>query len=1164
LATIRTGARAAQLAAELRDRFTRQPAGKALLGWQSYYRRFLEEIPGRALVDHRGPYLPDEARHTSLIDAIGAGKRSFLITAPPGCGKSRFALEFARRAARARESWDVRFVRHDEPTLGEELERLPQAGHRVLILDDAHESPALVQRLASFCSGAQGQSPTHLICLARPAGRAALTEALVSHFAEDEPVEMDLGRPNAKLIRDLIDKLIPHLSPHHRDVIRRFVADSFFAAVLLCSSVARQKRLPQTLSARNLRDYAVRQPIVQAIGDLCPAEKALRALAVYCACAPVRGGDATIRSCAAAQAALPVSQIESLERRILEAGLFEMDAQGSMQPVPDLMGDLILEEACLDEQGRASAFGQSLIHALFEQRRYEPVIRNCGDVTRLLSAAPRVEVMSELVLERARGLAPQSRSEALELLEGCASLVSRQPGGIVELVDALAANGILRAAPPARELSQADNLEVRAQRLLASAGERDHAIVPRALEYSRRLLACARADDAAHRALHESLLRLCQFAVARPLAHAMAVLDVLDRWVRSSDTEAAELAASLAHGFLKLEMNAGGQEAPTLASVRLKAADDVWKLRDRAIAILVRCAEHASPAVEHAAADSARHWALGYRGMPGGLRERWAPQLEREMDALCGAFGRMGSQTPHLPVRAAAEQLGWQWWTDGAEPFVRRGGKRILDTLPAAEIYSLWKALHAAMLPLFPVPLEEAMESQRHGEREPSVVPSAARPGELAGELFDRLDPLSRDPSGWSTMFVSVLSALPSQPLQPRAHRFLQEFVRRHPEEAWSFVSDEAAEGPLGAVLPVMLAELRTHDPQRWRGAIATAPPAKRLFAMQLGVLCAAAQLDSAERAIVAKGLQLEDAEAVHLAAQALLRPAHPDLALGFTAVFATLPARPADMRLWELTLGAFAAWGERLLSAPAGEEADPEIRAASGELLRLLRTCGDALSWDQGPHTRHLAAVLAVFAVAIPHTLKAWMRQEGSSVTDDAASESPLSPARMCEIVRRVAHAAVAPFWQKQFLDWITEEPDLAIAGARCLAQLCGLADPCVASLVTRIAQPSNGACPDALRELVRAHGASPRFVEDSLTLLQHLTDAPQVYRSLETEIISTLVRGERVGAGTAEGRSAALQALDRAHAVDLAPALCETLLRARRAIEAAMAEDLLGRDGR
>jgi hypothetical protein len=1062
----------------------------------------------------------------------------------------------------------VRFVRQDEPALDEELRQLPKASRLILVVDDAQDCPALVQRLASVCSGMQAPAQAHLVCLTRPAGRTALIEALASGFRVNEPLEVDLGRPDPKVIRELISALIPQLSPHHRDVIRRFVADSFFATVLLCSSVARQKKLPQTLSTRNLRDYALRQPIVEAIADLCPLEKAFRALAVYAACAPVHAGDAAIRASVAKHAGLPIADVEALERRVQDAGLFGTDGRGSMRPIPDLLGDLILEETCLDDQGQPTPFGRSLIRALLEQRQHEAVICNCGEIARLFSSPQPVDFLSELVLERANGLLPENRVEVGELLEGCAGLAVRRPGIAVRIVELLTAKEVLRVAPAALEASPAGEPEVRAQRLLTSAAECDATLVPRALEYSRQLLVRVRGDDATHPEPRRSLADFCQFAVARSLAHAKAVLDVLEKWSEHTDAETAVLAASLVHGFLGLEMRTRRWERDdsTSVSIALDPTADVCKLRDRALDILVRCASHSAPAVAYAAAGSLRQWAHGHLELAGERRQSWEPQLNREMDLLAEAFGKLGSATAHLPVRAAVEQQGWQWWMDGAEQFIRRGGSRLLQALPASDAYSLWKALHADTLPIFALPLDESIEPQQRRERlSPLIEPSDERVMELARQLFDRLDSHCRDSSAWSALFAAAVGEMPRQSPQPRACLYLKEFLARHPDDAWSLISENAASGPLGAILPALLAELRGQDTARWHDTIQRARPGTRLFEMELGALCSTGNLDSAERAMVSKGLDLDDGKAVHLSAQALLRAAHSELAPGLAAVFASLPRRSTDSRLWELTLDAFSQWGHHLLSLPAGEEPDSQTREVAGELLRLLRTSAGSLSWAQGPHTRHLADVLAIFAVAVPHTLKSWMRQEGIPSADGAESGSVLSQARFSEVVRLLSKSSAASFWQKQFIEWMTEESELASIGARGLAELGGLADPCIEPLALRIVRQPTDASLDALRELVGSCGSSPRFIGDALALLRHLADAPEAYALLENEIISTMSRADRARSGAIEDRNATLEAMDRAaRDADLPEALRRTLARARQVIQGSIEEDLLRGEAR
>ncbi|HEY0342235.1 MAG TPA: hypothetical protein VGC34_15635, partial [Steroidobacteraceae bacterium] len=374
----------------MRSRFTRQPKWQALVDWQTYYEALLHDRPGETLLRHSGPLVGDELRQVELIEAISGGRKLITVSGLPGYGKSRLALELARRIGRDQRNWAVRFVRHDEAAVRAEVRELPSVDRLILIVDDAHDTPQLVQLLAGVCAAADSRTSIHLVCLVRPAGRTVVTSALATHFPVGSQMEVELGRPSTKLIRELIDKLIPEVSPHHRDTLRRLVGDSFFATVLLCTAAAKQKKLPQTLSARHLRDYILHQPITRATGGLFPAQKALRALAVYAACAPVRPADAVIRASAASLSGLTPADVEVLEQRLPEL----------LQLVPGRTGALILEETGLDEQGKPTAFGQTLVRHLFD---YDPnaVIRNCAGIERLFSTPADVDLVGPVVLEQA-------------------------------------------------------------------------------------------------------------------------------------------------------------------------------------------------------------------------------------------------------------------------------------------------------------------------------------------------------------------------------------------------------------------------------------------------------------------------------------------------------------------------------------------------------------------------------------------------------------------------------------------------------------------------------------------------------------------------------------------------------------------------------------------
>jgi hypothetical protein len=73
-----------------------------------------------------------------------------------------------------------------------------------------------------------------------------------------------------------------------------------------------------------------------------------------------------VRELAAQLSGLATEQVEVLLNRVLAAGLFQEYGRARVRPVPDLFGDLILEEACLDTQAKPTAYSSTLIDRVFE------------------------------------------------------------------------------------------------------------------------------------------------------------------------------------------------------------------------------------------------------------------------------------------------------------------------------------------------------------------------------------------------------------------------------------------------------------------------------------------------------------------------------------------------------------------------------------------------------------------------------------------------------------------------------------------------------------------------------------------------------------------------------------------------------------------------------
>ena len=95
-------------------KIARHPRWRAFQSWREYYRPFLQADARQALIQHTGPLVGDARQQVELINGMVAGRGPAVVWAPAGCGKSRFAMELARRVERVHWRWRVVFVRHDE------------------------------------------------------------------------------------------------------------------------------------------------------------------------------------------------------------------------------------------------------------------------------------------------------------------------------------------------------------------------------------------------------------------------------------------------------------------------------------------------------------------------------------------------------------------------------------------------------------------------------------------------------------------------------------------------------------------------------------------------------------------------------------------------------------------------------------------------------------------------------------------------------------------------------------------------------------------------------------------------------------------------------------------------------------------------------------------
>src|SRR5262249_9829998 len=97
---------------------------------------------------------------------------------------------------------------------------------------------------------------------------------------------------------------------------------SYFGAVLLCTLLGRDRKLPQSFQRQDLRDRVCRLPLGDVAQGVCPIETAFRALAVYAALVPVSRANGAVRELAAQLSGLTSERVDVLLDRGIAAGLF--------------------------------------------------------------------------------------------------------------------------------------------------------------------------------------------------------------------------------------------------------------------------------------------------------------------------------------------------------------------------------------------------------------------------------------------------------------------------------------------------------------------------------------------------------------------------------------------------------------------------------------------------------------------------------------------------------------------------------------------------------------------------------------------------------------------------------------------------------------------------
>ncbi|MDQ3728773.1 MAG: helix-turn-helix domain-containing protein [Actinomycetota bacterium] len=691
-----------------------------------------------------------------LLDFLNGDDRLGCVVGRGGIGKTRLLREVAVRAEA--DGQLVRFITTGADLKPEHFELLPTQGHLVVIVDDAHERSDIAAVLRAI---AQRNPDARVVIALRPYGFGLLASDLrqVGLHPTDIPRwELDDLTPDdaESLTREAVG---PDATEALVRRLAHLTADCPLITVVAGVLIQRGELDPACLD----HEDTVRTEVLRAFRDVLVADSVggdpvvrRGVLDAVAALQPFRSDDSDFRTTLAELAGVPYDRTVAHLKGLEDAGVL-LRRGASLRVVPDLLGDVVLAEACFDERSGTStgyieracevAGTGPLQNVFVNASRIDWQVRHDHANAPWLTDTLWSQVETEFDVAGILG-----RRRLLELLRRVAHFAPRPTLALVRRAIENPTNSIedvgdlegafLRLHPPTY-----DDVMHELPPLLRGIAY-DLKLLPEALDTLWKL---AQSDDRPTNQHPQHALRvlrdLAELELGKPLAYNHAVVDAAERWLVAGTGGTSQHSP-----FDALEPMLATEGMEDLArgyqlvfKPFVLTPTSVAPLRERILDLAFR--ELSSPDLRVAvrAADAIGHslrYPHGYFGQEVDASERdaWTPEFVSTLDRLAHALGQPGLD----PVVTIAVRKAIRWHADHSRTATRDAAQRVRNAMPtrpedelALALYDGWGHLTEGREKDF-----EKMQARRERRAHDLArrLTAAASDEEILQHLEDRLN----------------------------------------------------------------------------------------------------------------------------------------------------------------------------------------------------------------------------------------------------------------------------------------------------------------------------------------------------------------------------------------------------------------------------------------
>jgi hypothetical protein len=305
----------------------------------------------------------------------------------------------------------------------------------VLIADDAHRY-SQIEEVITYTSGSHTKGKLKLIIATRPSGNSYVNNAIA--VASDESMVTrfnTLEAPGGEAILEIAKEVLGSQFAYLAGDLARVSGDTPLVTVVGGRLIARRQIPPELLN----NDHDFRHQVLDKFASECEGSLPVggrsrrELLHLIAAVQPVADQNAAFAERGAAFMNLRSDQIRK--------GLDDLENQGILlrsktgaRIAPDLLGDFLLEDASLGNDGMPTGFADAVFES-FEGSHLANVLKNFAELDwRITQNKPDSQLLNSVwskIYERFRSQHAELRSEFLQEVKGVAVF---QPEKVEELV----------------------------------------------------------------------------------------------------------------------------------------------------------------------------------------------------------------------------------------------------------------------------------------------------------------------------------------------------------------------------------------------------------------------------------------------------------------------------------------------------------------------------------------------------------------------------------------------------------------------------------------------------------------------------------------------------------------------------------------------------------